>query len=131
MLNESVINGRVGLTVSLTAENYEFLSDTCKKRGERSRVINEAIKQYRENVDNLFDSYKIEGVCEAYKLKLIPLLNHPYKEDVVFLIQQCHRMQIPCNQAYAEAAIESVFHYLKKSISAETVETELESTRGV
>lgn len=112
-MKENEVIGRSVICVSISAENQEFLQEMCKKRGERSRIINEAIRQYRGDINNLINSDLIERVCIGYKLQIIPLLHNSDKDDVLFLMQKCKHHDIRCNQAYAEVAIQKVFENFK------------------
>ena len=124
-MEEKPKSGRVGLTISLSVSNFEYLNERCKFRGEKSRIINEAIHLYRES-DSSQVVEKIRRLCIGYKLDLIPLINSPDMADVAFLLRKCrdHRIQHPLLGEIVPEIIKSEFHEYYSNESVHTVESE-------
>lgn len=98
----------VSVSFSLSHNNYELISQRCKNRGDRSRMINAILDQYRET-DNSREIETIRRICHAYKLELIPDLNGEDRDDILFVMTKCKEVGVRCNQYLVDDILHEMY----------------------
>lgn len=113
----------VSMSFSIQHNNFEFLSELSKNRGDRSKWVNFALERFREEIEEekqrqTDPTETIRRICSSCCGDLLPLLNTEEKDDVLFIMRKCRNLGVRCSQYEVETVLKDIFpdHYMEATV---------------